>query len=195
MTPPTQGLASLMILAVFERLGVGEVDGFDYVKATATTGDDYIAVAGTLTFVPGQTAQTISVPIKGDPDEEPVETFFVDLSNPINSSFGDNQGIGTIEDDDGITLRTLNINGATVNESLAGDFGTTILDFSVTLSSASADPVMVDFATMDLIGTGAATAGFDYTQISGTLIFAPGSVRSEERRVGKECRSRWSPYH
>src|SRR5256886_2812504 len=22
-----------------------------------------------------------------------------------------------------------------------------------------------------------------------------GAVRSEERRVGKECRSRWSPYH
>src|ERR687889_2780393 len=24
---------------------------------------------------------------------------------------------------------------------------------------------------------------------------ASGSIRSEERRVGKECRSRWSPYH
>src|SRR6266850_3954858 len=23
----------------------------------------------------------------------------------------------------------------------------------------------------------------------------PASLRSEERRVGKECRSRWSPYH
>ena len=23
----------------------------------------------------------------------------------------------------------------------------------------------------------------------------PWLVRSEERRVGKECRSRWSPYH
>ena len=23
----------------------------------------------------------------------------------------------------------------------------------------------------------------------------PISLRSEERRVGKECRSRWSPYH
>src|SRR3712207_9298865 len=23
----------------------------------------------------------------------------------------------------------------------------------------------------------------------------PGDPRSEERRVGKECRSRWSPYH
>jgi len=22
-----------------------------------------------------------------------------------------------------------------------------------------------------------------------------GAARSEERRVGKECRSRWSPYH
>src|SRR2546422_5041114 len=31
-----------------------------------------------------------------------------------------------------------------------------------------------------------------------TYCFAPngnGKVRSEERRVGKECRSRWSPYH
>ena len=25
--------------------------------------------------------------------------------------------------------------------------------------------------------------------------FEPSYVRSEERRVGKECRSRWSPYH
>ena len=24
---------------------------------------------------------------------------------------------------------------------------------------------------------------------------SPLSLRSEERRVGKECRSRWSPYH
>ena len=25
--------------------------------------------------------------------------------------------------------------------------------------------------------------------------YTPVSDRSEERRVGKECRSRWSPYH
>src|SRR5256884_6573739 len=30
--------------------------------------------------------------------------------------------------------------------------------------------------------------------MSSTLIF-PRFSRSEERRVGKECRSRWSPYH
>ena len=27
------------------------------------------------------------------------------------------------------------------------------------------------------------------------LVGAHGLARSEERRVGKECRSRWSPYH
>src|SRR2546421_8302775 len=28
-----------------------------------------------------------------------------------------------------------------------------------------------------------------------TQLAGPMTVRSEERRVGKECRSRWSPYH
>src|SRR5260370_15581691 len=28
-----------------------------------------------------------------------------------------------------------------------------------------------------------------------SFIFNCGGIRSEERRVGKECRSRWSPYH
>src|SRR5574343_1886453 len=28
-----------------------------------------------------------------------------------------------------------------------------------------------------------------------TSVFMGFAVRSEERRVGKECRSRWSPYH
>ena len=27
------------------------------------------------------------------------------------------------------------------------------------------------------------------------LMYEAHSLRSEERRVGKECRSRWSPYH
>ena len=27
------------------------------------------------------------------------------------------------------------------------------------------------------------------------LLFANRRVETEERRVGKECRSRWSPYH
>src|SRR3712207_9389018 len=29
----------------------------------------------------------------------------------------------------------------------------------------------------------------------GSKVYLEGQLRSEERRVGKECRSRWSPYH
>ena len=31
--------------------------------------------------------------------------------------------------------------------------------------------------------------------LAGALRPERGAIRSEERRVGKECRSRWSPYH
>ena len=34
-----------------------------------------------------------------------------------------------------------------------------------------------------------------YMQIVVALYEENNEVRSEERRVGKECRSRWSPYH
>ena len=30
---------------------------------------------------------------------------------------------------------------------------------------------------------------------NGKVMQAINIIRSEERRVGKECRSRWSPYH
>src|SRR2546425_3172847 len=32
-------------------------------------------------------------------------------------------------------------------------------------------------------------------ELTGVAAPAPVADRSEERRVGKECRSRWSPYH
>ena len=52
---------------------------------------------------------------------------------------------------------------------------------------------ITDDEIIDLINNGKATfyIGFDCTADSLTA----GHFRSEERRVGKECRSRWSPYH
>src|SRR5256886_5113918 len=39
-------------------------------------------------------------------------------------------------------------------------------------------------------------SGLELTFLTGRLPGEPsGMCRSEERRVGKECRSRWSPYH
>ena len=33
------------------------------------------------------------------------------------------------------------------------------------------------------------------TDFTGEPVIGASVLRSEERRVGKECRSRWSPYH
>ena len=44
---------------------------------------------------------------------------------------------------------------------------------------------------------GAVRLIFDLKELNGQrgFVIAPFRIRSEERRVGKECRSRWSPYH
>ncbi|MCI0553771.1 MAG: DNRLRE domain-containing protein, partial [Anaerolineae bacterium] len=75
----------------------------DYATAdgTATAPQDYSAVAlSTLSFPPGATAQTITVVVNGDVIDEPNEVFFVNLSNAVNATIGDNQGVGTIVNDD-----------------------------------------------------------------------------------------------
>src|SRR3712207_9174367 len=82
------------------------------------------------------------------------------------------------------------------------------------IGSEAAD--MINAANMLILfgqGAPADLADFCYTidnkQVSGSIsaggqlvidqmaydITAVGAVRSEERRVGNECRSRWSPYH
>jgi hypothetical protein len=75
---------------------------FGTVNGTATTGDnDYVAGAGTLTFVAGETTKTITIIVRGDPRRESNEVFYLDLSgNSGNSLFKKRRGIGTILNDD-----------------------------------------------------------------------------------------------
>jgi hypothetical protein len=54
-----------------------------------------------LTFTPGQTSQTFSVPVLGDTLVESNEVFQVLLFSPTNAGISDDQGLGTITNDDG----------------------------------------------------------------------------------------------
>jgi len=60
-----------------------------------------VGQSGTVTFLPGQTSQTVNVTVNGDVKFEPTETFTVDLSSPTNATIADGQGVGTITNDDG----------------------------------------------------------------------------------------------
>ena len=60
-------------------------------NGSATAGVDYTTTNGTLNFAPGQsTPDYITVPILDDGDDESVgsESFYVNLSNPVNAILG-----------------------------------------------------------------------------------------------------------
>ncbi|MBK9395562.1 MAG: hypothetical protein IPN40_17535 [Uliginosibacterium sp.] len=55
---------------------------------TATSGVDFTATSGTLTFAPGATVATFSVPITNDTTFEGSESYSVSLSTPTNATIG-----------------------------------------------------------------------------------------------------------
>ncbi|MCA2642153.1 FG-GAP-like repeat-containing protein, partial [Microcystis sp. M087S2] len=142
-------------------------------NGTATAGTDYTAIpTTTLTFNPGETSKTITVPVNGDNQVELNETFFLNLSNlqanGSNVILADNQGQGTITNDDSASIA---ITDVTITE---GNSGTTNAVFTVTLSNAVDTAVTLNYATAD--GT-ATTADNDYTALSLTpLTFNAGET-------------------
>lgn len=68
---------------------------------------DYASARGTLTFAPGETTQTVTVLVNGDRLVEADETFFVSLSHPTGATIAQDQGVGTILNDDGLALAAL----------------------------------------------------------------------------------------
>ncbi|MEZ4713575.1 MAG: Calx-beta domain-containing protein [Caldilineaceae bacterium] len=142
----------------------------DYATAddTATAGADYTASSGTLTFAPGETNQSFSVPILDDQLDESDESVMLMLSSPVNVELGKlTSALLTIADDDELQIQ-LGAASYVVDED--GE-----LAVSVTLNAPSAQTITVDYAT----GDDSAAASIDYTAQSGTLTFAPGETSQE----------------
>jgi len=129
---------------------------------TATTADnDYVAIPDTLlTFNPGETSKNIDVSVNGDTKIEPNEQFFFNISFPSNANISDNQGVGTITNDDAETdvsvsggnLSITDGNGGTSNDTLnisLNGANVRINDPNNTLS-AGAGATQVDPNTVDV---------------------------------------------
>src|SRR5207244_1758185 len=107
------------------------------------------------------------VNILGDYVVEADESFALNFSNPVNATIGTPVAYGIILNDD--VAVTVSVGNEQV---LEGGPGNTALVFTAVLSAPSPAPVSVDYATAN----GTATAGSDFDNVSGNVIFAPGET-------------------
>jgi hypothetical protein len=163
---------------------------------TALSGEDYAASSGSLTFSGSVTAQTVSVPVHGDADPEPDETFSLRLSNPSHGAVVDGEADGTILDDDSVAgIFTLTVT-ATSNGSvsLSPPGGAYEAGTLVTLSAQPDPGFAFDGWTGDLVGLDDPTTLFmDSNHSVGARFVAlppPGSGTAfEEEQSGSSAES------
>ncbi len=153
--------------------GVPVTVDFATADGSAAAPDDYAARTGTLTFAPSSPSsaetQTVRIEVKGDGTFEPSEQFTVNLSNTLNATMGDGEGVGTITNDDAPPPPSMSASDASGAE---GD----AVSFKVTLSAppGPGQTATVDWALEGTNGEGNATEGVDYAAASGSVLFTAG---------------------
>ena len=102
-----------------------------------------------MTFVPGVTAQSVTISVLGDTVVEPNECFGVSFHDPVNATLAASPEIaqGTILNDD--QPLTVVPGTGSVTE---GNSGTTALQIGVTLNHASTATVTVPWQTFTTRG-------------------------------------------
>ena len=140
--------------------------------ATATAGSDYTADAGTVTFAPGDTSETITIPITDDDTDEPNEKFTVTVTDSTFVAIADGTATATINDNDAPVELWV-----TDSKKVEGDTGTTTITFRLRLDQPSGWTVKVDLVTVD----GTAVAPADYLTKTGTARLKPGQTVGKVR--------------
>ncbi len=132
--------------------------------ATATAPADYTNTTGTLTFTPGQTSRTITVPVIGETVPEANETFSVGLFGATNATINTPTSFVTITNDDvPVTVNPATLpNGtvaATYNQTVTASGGAAPYTFAVT---AGALPAGLSLSSGGIL-SGTPTAGGSFT--------------------------------
>ncbi len=159
------GLNDLVFtVSLTEPVASAQTVVYTTVDGTATSPGDYQAQTGTLTFLPGgPLSQGITVPIVGDQNVEPNESFLLQLTGDSEVRLGRTLATGTIVNDDvGFSINDVQV--------FEGDSGTTDAVFTVTLTGIVQTPVTVTYTTLNDTADG----GTDYIPRAGILTFVPG---------------------
>jgi len=137
-------------------------------NGTATSGVDYTATAGTLSFADGESAKPILIPIIDNSVTNPVRTFNIALSNPNGGATlaSPSSATVTIQDNE---IPTLSVDDISVPE---GNSGMRVANFTITLSG----PLNTGTTVFYRFEAGSARLGADYSASASSVFFAPGDV-------------------
>lgn len=157
----TEGSAVTFSITRSGSTATSQAVSYASASGTATSGTDFTAASGTLTFAIGETSKTVSVTTTQDASAEGTETFALNLSNATGgATISHSAGLGTINDDDVASPPSFAIDDVSVTE--GGN-----LVFTVTKTGSTSSSFTVNYATSN----GSAVSGSDYTSASGTLTF------------------------
>jgi hypothetical protein len=161
--------AGTLTLTVSRTGGVAGAATVDYLTSTngtATSGTDFAAGAGKLSFKAGETNKTVAVKVTNDSALEGNEAFTVTLSGATGEGQLSTNAVAqvTITDDDLYSF-ALGTNAVSVAENA------TNVTFTVVRGGAT-NATSVRYATT----AGTAKAAADFTAASGTLSFADGET-------------------
>ena len=143
---------------------------------TATAGADYTATSGKLTFDPGETEKTVSVPVLDDAHDDDGETLTLTLSNASGARIRDGEATGTIANSDAIPQAWIARFGRTVADQVLA-----AVDERLRAARSPGMSVVLGGETIDLTAAaadpGAASAGGTSAGgADGTAAAAPGGT-------------------
>lgn len=96
----TEGQGPARVTISLDQATSNQVSAFYRFSGTALAGVDYTMLNGFITFAPGQTINTLVIPITNDAKPEGDETVFIILSEPQNAMIGQSMFTLTIHDND-----------------------------------------------------------------------------------------------
>jgi hypothetical protein len=185
-------------LAVIDVVRSGDTESpltvhFATADGTALGGIDYVPVSDDLTFLPGQVTKTEVVQLINPAKLQPIKTLSLTLSDPSGATQLGPQASATLSllSDSNVTPGALSFTQPSVtvndNDGLAtvtvqragGSDGTVTVDYSTGVFTPPPKPNWNQYHTLSLYPVNndeVATAGDDYTPVSGTLTFGPGET-------------------
>ena len=177
---------AVVTISLSEASGQTATVNYATADGTATQPADYTSLSGTLTFTPGTTTRTVTIPVIGESVPEANESFFLNLSAATNAVITDNSGTITITNDDvPVTVSPGSLPNAAVaaaySQTLTASGGTAAYTFGLTAGALPSGLTLSSGGVLS--GTPTAGGTFNFTVTATDSSASPGPFSGSQTYV------------